>query len=116
MERARLTHGDIEPVLEAGLSRNVVLVSILSLTVHALASRLVGPEDERKTAAERGWMIALSAFSALVAIYGIQLHVSRYARLANGPPPLDWLAFAYGLMFALVVLMGVIYPVLYVNA
>lgn len=104
----------IEPVLEAGLSRNVLLVSILALTLHALLGRVVVVTDTEQSSTERGWNIAMSVLASVIAVAGIQLQISRYAHVANGPPPLDWLLFAYGLMAALVATLGIAYPVLFV--
>lgn len=104
-------------LLTAGLSRNVALVTLLSLTIHAAGRSTIPNSLVKQQTVDVVWLSLMCGMAGIVQVVGVQLQVNAYIRAhTNHRKPTDgwWLLIVYAVMVAVVALFSVLYPILFV--
>ena len=104
-------------LLSAGLSRNVALVTLLALTVHAAGRGTIPNSLVQQQTVDVVWLALMCGMTGIVEVVGVQHQVNTYLRAhAKYRQPVDewWLIVVYTVMIAVVVLFCIVYPILFV--
>lgn len=104
-------------VLVAGLTRNTVLVSVLSVTLFAAGARTIPNVGADQQTADVVWIGLMSGASGLVQIIGVISQIRVYLRVhaENGVKvDWEWVVLAVALMITIVALFSITYPILFV--
>lgn len=104
-------------LLTAGLSRNVALVTLLALTIHAAGRGTIPNSLIQQQTVDVVWLALMCGMTGILEVVGVQLQVNAYLRAhAKHRQPVDewWLVVVYTVMIAVVALFCVVYPILFV--
>ena len=104
-------------LLTAGLTRNVLLLTLLTISIHTAGARAVPNAGADEKTVDIVWLALMSGAAGVVAIGGIQLQVNAYVRShreAGVAMNTTWLLAVYVVMISLVLLFAILYPILFV--
>jgi len=114
--RKKKTPHDVQ-LLHAGLTRNIILVSLFSISIHSTGARAIPNVASPQTTIDVVWLALTCAFSGVVQIIGVQTQINEYIkrhRLEGTPPSEVWIILSYLLMLSVVIFYCIVYPIFFV--
>lgn len=104
-------------LLTAALSRNVAIITLVAIVLHAAGARAIPNASAPSTRVDVVWLAFMCGMAGVVEIVGVQAQITAYVRAHRKEAVVVdewWIVTAYAVMAGVVLLLCVLYPVLFV--